>query len=147
MAGPHELKPDPLDSLQADVDRAMIRVYSPRVLELFRDPQNAGWLEEPCGYGVITGPCGDTMQVWVKLAGSMVERATFWTDGCGSSMVCGSMATILATGRTVESARSIDQAAVLEALGGLPESEQHCALLAANTLQAALDAAEKEAKQ
>ncbi|MFO7651849.1 MAG: iron-sulfur cluster assembly scaffold protein, partial [bacterium] len=104
MAGQDRLKPDPLDSLQADVDRAMSRVYSPRVLELFRDPQNAGRLDQPSGYAAITGSCGDTMQVRVKLAGGKVERATFWTDGCGNSMVCGSMATILATGRTVESA-------------------------------------------
>ena len=34
--------------------------------------------------------------------------------------------------------KDIEQAHILTALGGLPEESQHCALLASNTLKAAI---------
>jgi nitrogen fixation NifU-like protein len=48
------------------------------------------------------------------------------------------MVTELATGKSVGEANKISQQDVLNALGGLPEESQHCALLAANTLKAAV---------
>lgn len=78
------------------------------------------------------------MQAWLRVSGGITSDATFWADGCGSSVVCGSMVTILARGRTPEQASRINQQVILEELGGLPEEERHCALLAANSLRAAL---------
>ena len=124
--------------LQSQVDRKMAKVYSPRVLELWRNPQNAGSLDYPDGYGQVTGPCGDTMQIWLRVRDDVVVEATFWTDGCGTSIVSGSAVTIMARGRTLEQAAGIDRQAVLGELGGLPEEDEHCALLAANALRAAI---------
>ena len=44
----------------------------------------------------------------------------------------------LATGKDLEEASQIGGDAVLMALGGLPEEENHCAFLAAETLLAAI---------
>ena len=133
-----ELKRDGLDELQEQIIRDAARRYSPKVMELWQDPQNAGALDYPDGYGQVTGPCGDTMQVWIRVRDNVITEATFWTDGCGTSIVCGSMATIMAKGRTLEQAAAIDQESVLGELGGLPEDDRHCALLAANTLREAV---------
>ncbi|NMC20661.1 MAG: P-loop NTPase, partial [Thermogutta sp.] len=54
------------------------------------------------------------------------------------SRAAGSMATELATGKLLKEALQIKQKDVLEALGGLPKESEHCALLAADTLQAAI---------
>jgi nitrogen fixation NifU-like protein len=48
------------------------------------------------------------------------------------------MVTELAKGKTVLEAQKITQKDVLDALGGLPENDIHCALLAANTLKEAI---------
>ena len=48
------------------------------------------------------------------------------------------MVTELAKGKKVSQAQKISQEDVLKALGGLPEESEHCALLAANTLKAAI---------
>ncbi len=124
--------------LQDEVIRNMKRVYSPRVIELWNNPQNAGALDYPDGYGQVTGPCGDTMQIWLRVSADVITEATFWTDGCGTSVVCASMVTIIAKGKTLEQAAQINQQAVLDELGGLPEEDRHCALLAANTLREAI---------
>jgi nitrogen fixation NifU-like protein len=48
------------------------------------------------------------------------------------------MITELARGKNVLDAHKIAQQDVLDALGGLPEDDAHCALLAANTLKEAI---------
>lgn len=138
MPGEPELDRDGLDELQDQIIRDAARRYSPKVMELWQNPQNAGALDYPDGYGQVTGPCGDTMQVWIRVRDGVITEAKFWTDGCGTSIVCGSMVTVMAKDRTLEQAAAIDQAAVLGELGGLPEEDQHCALLAANTLREAV---------
>jgi nitrogen fixation NifU-like protein len=100
-------------------------------------PRNYGPPEDFDGHARITGPCGDTMEFSLAVQNGQVLRAFFITDGCGSSLACGSITTCLATRRSVAEAMVIGQRNVLEALGGLPGESEHCALLAINTLKAA----------
>jgi nitrogen fixation NifU-like protein len=79
------------------------------------------------------------MQIFLKFQGDRVTEATFQTDGCGSSTVCGSFAAELALGRSPEELTEITGESILDILGGLPEEDRHCAFLAAGTLQEALD--------
>jgi len=102
-------------------------------------PRNHGPLEDFDGHARITGPCGDTMEFWLSVRNGDVIKASFITDGCGSSLACGSMAAILAEGKRIEDTAALRQQDVLNALGGLPPEIEHCALLAANTLMAACE--------
>jgi nitrogen fixation NifU-like protein len=114
------------------------RVYSPQVVERFYNPRNPGAMADADGRARVKGPCGDTMEVWVKVEAGRIARASFLTDGCGPSVVCGSMVTELAGGKSPGEAAAIGQQDVLDALGGLPEESLHCALLAANAMRAAI---------
>jgi len=105
------------------------------------NPRNYGRLAHHDGQARVTGPCKDTMEFWVQLEEERVMRCTFITDGCAPSIASGSAATELAVGRTLEEAASITQQDIMKALGGLPADLEHCALLAANTLQAACEEA------
>lgn len=106
--------------------------------ERFDCPSNYGPLADFNGHARITGPCGDTMEFWLDVVEGRIARAGFTTTGCGPSRAAGSMATELACGRVVAEANRIEQADILESLGGLPSESEHCALLASNTLRAAL---------
>jgi nitrogen fixation NifU-like protein len=44
----------------------------------------------------------------------------------------------MAIGKSIIEAKKITEKIVLDYCGGLPEEDRHCALLAANTLQAAI---------
>ena len=101
-------------------------------------PANFGPLRDAIGNVRITGPCGDTMEFWLHVKHGRVERATFTTDGCDHSMRCGSAAAARAEGKTLTEAAAISQADVLAAAGDIPDHSQHCGLLAANALKAAL---------
>jgi nitrogen fixation NifU-like protein len=113
-------------------------IYSKTAIDHMRNPRNAGLITNPDGQARITGPCGDTMEIWLKVSDGVVEQATFWTDGCGTTIAAGSMATEIAKGKRAAEAFRISQQDVLEALGGLPDDSVHCALLAANTLREAV---------
>ena len=113
--------------------------YSEKAIDHARNPRNVGNIPKADGFGQESGECGDTMGIWVKVRDGVVTRATFWTDGCGATIACGSAVTELAIGKTVEEAMAIDKEAVLEALDGLPEDHHHCAELAAAALHSALE--------
>jgi len=78
------------------------------------------------------------MQIWLKVNDGKVVGSTFWTDGCSATVACGSMATEMIRGEDVAQVLAISQSDILETLGGLPEGNLHCALLAANTVKAAI---------
>lgn len=112
--------------------------YSEATVDHAMNPRNLGRLDGADGEAKFKGPCGDTMAIWIDVSNDRIERAGFWTDGCGTAIACGSMVTELATGKTVEQAGDIGQQNVLDALGGLPPETSHCALLAATTMKLAI---------
>jgi nitrogen fixation NifU-like protein len=116
----------------------MLETFSEAAVEHSMNPRNVGDMADADGFAKITGPCGDTMELWLKLKGDTIQQASFLTDGCGTSIASGSMVTELAKGKKLGQAQRISQQDVLDALGGLPEESEHCALLAANTLKAAI---------
>jgi len=125
--------------LQEEMERQVLQIYGPTVLDHWKNPRNLGLLEDPDGYARVTGTCGDTMEMSVRMDGDVVTACGFQTDGCGTTMVCGSAATWLATNRTfVEALGAVNTRGILELLGGLPEADVHCAELAAETLRRAL---------
>lgn len=111
--------------------------YSNRVLEHFLNPKNMRNISDPDGYAKVTGSCGDTMEVYLKLKNGEVTQASFQTDGCIASIASGNMAIEMVKGKTIPEAQ-IGEDEILEALGGLPEDHVHCALLASNTLKEAV---------
>ncbi len=105
----------------------------------WRKPRYVGRMDNADGYGRVTGSCGDTMEIFLKFERDKVREASFKTDGCGSSMVCGSFAAELAIGKTPDELSEITGDKILDILGVFPEEDRHCAFLAANTLQEALN--------
>jgi nitrogen fixation NifU-like protein len=101
-------------------------------------PENMGRMNDPDGSAFIKGQCGDTMEMYLLISGERIKEAVFFTDGCGSSIACGSTAARLARERTIREALRISPAEVLEVLGEIPEGDTHCAILAVMTLHKAL---------
>lgn len=129
---------DSFKELEQSVMEDMRRVYTEKTIDHFLNPRNLGEIQAPDGFGSVAGPCGDTLEIRLKVSNGRIMNATFWTDGCGPSIASGSMVTEMVKGKSLVEARRITQDDVLNALGGLPEENLHCALLAANTLKEAI---------
>ncbi len=78
------------------------------------------------------------MEFWLSVCDDRLEAATFTTDGCINSMLCGSTAAHLVTGMTVSELEEFSEDQILELLPQLPESDRHCARLAVLVLTAAI---------
>lgn len=120
------------------IEAEMRKIYSETTIDHSINPRNVGSLEDADGFAQVTGLCGDTMEIWLKVKDGTIAQAAFYTDGCGTSIASGSMVTELAKGKSITDAQKISQQNVLDALGGLPDESKHCALLAANTLKEAV---------
>ena len=93
---------------------------------------------EPDGHACLTGKCGETIEIFLKFNGERVKEASYLTNGCISSKVCAALAAHMARGKTPDEITEITAQSILEFLGEFPKGEEHCAFLAAETLQEAL---------
>ena len=130
--------PSDFDELEEAVMADMRKYYSEKVIDHFLKPRNVGEIQNADGFGRVTGSCGDTMEIYLKIKDDRLINATFLTDGCGTTIASGSMVTEMVKGKSILESLKITQQDVLNTLGGLPEESLHCALLAADTLKAAI---------
>jgi len=127
-----------MDELQASIIADARKIYSEKVIERWLNPKYMGELESPQGHGKVTGTCGDTVQIFLRIDNNKIIDARFITDGCATTIAAGGMACELALGKIFKEAFKITKEVILKQLGGLPEESIHCALLASDTLRAAL---------
>jgi nitrogen fixation NifU-like protein len=129
---------DIIDEIQQMILDDAREVFSETVLDHAMNPRNVGIMQDSDCFGSFTGSCGDSMQVWLKVKDDVISGISFMTDGCGTSIASGSMMTEMAKGKSIADAQSISPGDILVALEGLPEESEHCALLSATTLKAAI---------
>lgn len=109
-------------------------------------PENFGPLRGANGNARLKGPCGDTMEFWIKVEEGIITDAHYTTDGCYFSNKCGMTAAILCSCAQVEIAEQFTQSDILAIAGEIPDSDTHCALLAVNTLKATIENYNKRKK-
>ncbi|MDD7446074.1 MAG: Fe-S cluster assembly scaffold protein NifU [Clostridiales bacterium] len=124
-------------------------MYSEKVMDHFEHPRNVGEIPDASGVGTVgNAKCGDIMRMYLKINDDgVIEDCKFKTFGCGAAIATSSMATEMIKGKTVAEAEKLTNAAVAEALDGLPPVKMHCSLLAEEAVKAALnDYREKQGK-
>lgn len=128
-----------VDAIQEKVFDDAKEAYGAVGFDRWRHPKYHGRMNDADAKGRITGSCGDTMEMYVKIEADRVTDASYATDGCGSSNVCGSFAAEIAIGKTVEEIFDLTGEDVLEKIGQFPKQEEHCAYLAIKTVQDAVN--------
>jgi len=127
-----------MEEMQTAIIEDARKTFSEQVIQRWINPRQMGEIRDPQAYGQVMGPCGDTLTMFLKIEGGRIIDARFLTSGCMTTIAAGCMACELAIGRSTEEAFTIGQELILAKLGGLPKESEHCALLASNTLRAAL---------
>lgn len=113
--------------------------YSEKVMEHFANPRNVGEIENPDGVGTVgNAKCGDIMKMYLKIRDDVITDVKFKTFGCGAAIATSSIATEMIRGAKIQDALKLTNAAVVEALGGLPAVKIHCSVLAEEAVKSAL---------
>ena len=114
-------------------------LYSEVVMDHFMHPRNVGTIENADGVGTVgNAKCGDIMKIYLKIDNDTIVDVTFETFGCGSAIASSSMATEMIKGKPISEALQLTNAAVAEALDGLPAHKMHCSVLAEEAIKSAL---------
>ena len=132
-----------IDELAEKLENSVLEdareVFSETVIEYAYNPRNVGEISDADGVGRVTGTCGDTVQIHIRVENGRIIESRFLTDGCGTSIACGSMLTEMIKDKTIEEALMIKSDDLLRSLDGLHEEYVHCTVLAVDTLHAAID--------
>lgn len=112
--------------------------YSDRAIRYYLDKPNMGCLSDADQVSELTGECGDTMKVYLKLEGDQIKDAKFQVLGCPGA-VAAAMATVdLVKGKTLKESLSVNDRDVFCELKKIPDQKLHCIRLAVKTLQKAI---------
>jgi nitrogen fixation NifU-like protein len=114
------------------------KIFSPRVIDEYLHPKHLTKIDRPDGSATVTGSCGDTMVMGLRIRDGRIAEIGFLTDGCGPTVACGSVLAQMACRKPLDQAMGIAVHQLLKELGGLPDSHLHCARLAVDTLQKAI---------
>jgi nitrogen fixation NifU-like protein len=110
--------------------------YSEKVRKLYSEKVNVGTIKNPDAVYTYTGPCGDTIKLYLQIGeNDVIQKARFQYIGCPASAASGSILTQIITGKTIHEAKEITPTNVLSQLDDLPDEECHCAELVVTALQ------------
>ena len=113
--------------------------YSDKAIEYYLNRPNMGSLADANQVTELTGTCGDTMKVYLKMSGQRIQDAKIQVLGCPGAVASAMVAMELARGKTIEEARQIKDRDIFQILESMPGQKQHCIRLAVKTLQKALE--------
>ncbi len=113
--------------------------YSEKAIDYYLEQANMGSLSDADQVSELTGPCGDTMKVYLKLEEGQIKDAKIQVMGCPGAVASAMVAMDLAKGRTVEEALEIKDRDIVRILEELPEQKVHCVRLAVKALEKALN--------
>jgi nitrogen fixation NifU-like protein len=123
-------------------------LYSPRVLDHFRNPRNVGEIKNADGVATITSPDStDVFTIYVKIRENRIVDIKFKTFGCVAAIASSSILTELSQGKTIQEALTITRKDIADSLGGLPPTKMECSTLAADALHEAIKNYRKKRKK
>ena len=124
--------------LHDEINKREKRIYSERLLEECENPKNQGKIDNCDAHCAMTGSCGDTIELYLKIKNNKITDIKFLTDGCKATIACCSVLTEMVKGMEIEDAKEVSSNDLISILNGLPEDHEHCAVLSVGTLRTAI---------
>jgi nitrogen fixation NifU-like protein len=137
-----------IDASQVESMREMLAEagYSPQAIQYYIDKPHMGSIPDAELKSEMTGTCGDTMGIYVKINNGTIQDAKYEVLGCAGAISAAMAAVDLIKGRSLEFARSLDDGDIFKVLEEIPVKKHHCIQLAVKTLHKAIDAYNKKSE-
>jgi nitrogen fixation NifU-like protein len=112
--------------------------YSDRAITYFLNKTNMGILPDADQVTEMTGLCGDTMRIYLKLEDGRIKDAKIQVLGCPGAIASAMAAMELIRDKTIEEAMEIKDRDIFRMLEEIPDQKQHCIRLTNKTIQKAI---------
>jgi len=134
-------QPITIENSQADGIRKMLAEagYSPQAIQYYIEKPHMGSIPDAELKSEMTGTCGDTMGVYVKMNNGTIENAKYEVLGCAGAVSAAMAAVDLIKGRSLDFARRLNDGDIFKVLEEIPVKKHHCIQLAVKTLHKAID--------
>jgi nitrogen fixation NifU-like protein len=113
--------------------------YSEKAIAYYTDRVNVGVIETPDIHHTITGPCGDTIEIYLSFESNVISEAKFHAIGCPGIFCAGAALTSMITGKTAEQVRSLHIEDIVDFLEAIPDKKRECVVLAKRAVDEAID--------
>ena len=116
-------------------------MYSEKILELFKNPINAGGLQGASGVGkFVDNACGDNVKIYLKIDDDgIISEARFKALGSvGTIVACSAICSCLLD-CTIDEAKAIDVNRIQEVTGNFPQDKLYCLDYARNAVALAIE--------
>ena len=113
--------------------------YSKTAIDYYINKPHMGQITNADITSEMTGTCGDTMGITIKMEDGLVGQAKYQVMGCAGAVSAAMAVVDLIKGKDLDYARSIDDGTVFKVLKEIPVKKHHCIQLAVKTLHRALD--------
>jgi len=127
------------EEMEEELPHGPVLYYNEIVIDHCTNPRNVGEMADASGYALVGDPsCGDSMQLWIKVASGKILEVKFKSTGCAGAIATSSMMTVLAMGKSIEEAKRITDDDVVAALRGVTRKNGECSLSGITALRAAI---------
>jgi nitrogen fixation NifU-like protein len=113
--------------------------FSQKALNYYFEKKYWGTIPDADHMSEMTGSCGDTMMVYLKINQDIIIDARFTVMGCIGTVVAAMAAGDLIIGKPLTQARAVTDGDIFRELEEIPAKKHHCIQLAVKTLHHALD--------
>lgn len=121
--------------------------YSNKAIDYYINKPHMGVISDPDITSEMTGTCGDTMGIFIKMDNGVISDAKYQVMGCAGAISAAMAVVDLIEGKDLDYARTINDGTVFNVLEEIPVKKHHCIQLAVKTLHKALDAYQVKVKQ
>ena len=112
--------------------------YSSQHIEMAFKTDRRYKVKQPDGYGINTGDCGDTVEIFIVMQQGQISDVYYLTDGCMDTNACANTVAHMASGGLIADAWRITSERIVNYLKTLDPHHHHCAELAVGALYRAL---------
>jgi nitrogen fixation NifU-like protein len=113
--------------------------YSEKAISYYLTKPNMGILENADQVSEMTGPCGDTMKIYLKMEKGRIRDAKIQVLGCPGAVASAMAAVEMIKGKTPEEVRNLKDRDIFRMLEDIPNEKQHCIRLTNKTIQKAIE--------
>ncbi len=115
-------------------------MYSNRILNRFKSPEYAGGLRGANGTGRAGSEASDLIKIYILVSDDgVIERVNFKAYGGVCAIVAGDCACELIDGTTLEEALRVNNYAILQEMGEIPEEREYVGTLAEEAIKSAIE--------